>query len=185
MGIAARYLQVDSYCNLYPPSPFSVYGKNADFCCKNLNFGRCPPFAHLKRADIVICLLSVLYPARSPSRQSAPPLGSASPLECLCSVFELRSRHSQGLSCAVGFLPFVGPRLLTGNLRVWNPSPQASHPVLAFTVLFQNLRYYSGAYRSSTFSDCKSQSLFDCYRCDQVYLHRYVISRHAHLCSFR
>ena len=53
------------------------------------------------------------------------------------------------------------------------------------SVLFDDLCYYSGSYCSSAFSDCESQSFFDCYRCDQVDFHCDVISRHAHLCSFR
>ena len=51
--------------------------------------------------------------------------------------------------------------------------------------LFDDFCYYPGAYCSSTFSDCESQSFFDCYRCDQFDFHCNVISRHTHFYAFR
>ena len=51
--------------------------------------------------------------------------------------------------------------------------------------LFDNLCNYAGTYCSSTFTNSESKSFFDCDRCDQLYFHDDVISRHAHFCSFR
>ena len=52
-------------------------------------------------------------------------------------------------------------------------------------VLLDYFSYNAGSYCPSAFSDRKSQSFFDSDRCDQADCHCDVVSRHAHLSSFR
>src|SRR5574344_50930 len=51
--------------------------------------------------------------------------------------------------------------------------------------LFQNLGYLTCSNCTSTFADCETKTLVDCYRVDKFYCNCNIIARHYHLYTLR
>ena len=150
------------------------------------------PFAATAPQGHVARCSALLHRGR-PGGNRTPNLRFWRPPLCQLSYWPFTSLNFSGLGdvehvglCAFGRSPYH-PSCIRGETPLLHPTFARRGELLQHSyyqclyLSFNDLRHHARTHGPATLTDCKPQTIFHRDRCNQVYHHLHVISRHHHL----